>query len=119
MNILKTYDTYLTFHGLTTERVRQIQALFQDQNLVVNIDSYGLEFDFQGRDFSDYIVHLFQQVASIVNFADGEIRCELNDGDSPDPKYKFFTIRDGTLWEQTGEIVRSEQVKPVEWTPPK
>ena len=41
------------------------------------------------------------------------------DIDSPDPKYKFFTIRDGTLWEQTGEIVRNEQVKPVEWTPPK
>jgi hypothetical protein len=49
-----------------------------------------------------------------VNIADGEIRCEIDDDDWPDPKYKFFTIRDGKLWEQAGEIVRSNQVKPTE-----
>ncbi len=118
MNTIKKYDAYLTFEALTADQSQKVQSLFDTQDLLVTLDPDALEFEFNGRDLSDYVVHVFQEVAKVIKAADGEIRCEMDDDDWRDPKYKFFTIRDGVLWEQAGELVRCEQVQPSEWAPP-
>lgn len=118
MNTNKKYDAYLTFTTLSDIQVEKIQSLFKSQDLLVTLDPEALEFEFSGRDLSDFVVHVFQEIATIIQRADGEIRCEVDDDDWADPKFRFFTIRDGLLWEQRGEIVRCEQVRPSEWSPP-
>ena len=118
MNTIKKYDAYLTFKTLTDGQSKQIRALFDAQDLLVTLDHDALEFEFNGRDLSDFVVHVFQEFAKVVHVADGEVRCEIDDDDWRDPKYSFYTIRDGILWKQIGELVRREQIEQFEWTPP-
>jgi len=118
MNTIKKYDAYLTFAELSDEQSQKVRSLFKAQDLLVTLDSDAMEFEFNGRDLSDYVIYVFQEVAKIIRTADGEVRCEVDDDEWPDPKYRFFTVRDGVLWEQTGEIVRYEQLQPSKWSPP-
>ena len=118
MNTIKTYDAYLTFKSLTTADVARIRDVFARQNLLVTLDDNALEFEFAGRDLSDFIVHIFQQVAQIVRDAEGEIRCEIEDDDYPDPCFIFYSIRQGVLWEQHAKVVRAREQSRTVWNPP-
>jgi hypothetical protein len=61
---------------------------------------------------------VFEEVAKILVSADGEIRCEIDDDADLDPTFLFYTIRDGALWKQRGEIVRSRDLVKSEWKAP-
>ncbi len=117
-NTIKSYDAYLTFNTLSKEAFEQIKNLFKQQNLLVTLDNDALEFEFAGRDLSDYVVHLFEEVAKILVSANGEIRCEVDDDGDVDPTFLFYTIRDGALWKQRGKIVRSPELVKSEWQAP-
>ena len=86
--------------------------------MLVTLDEDALEFEFQGRDLSDFVVHVFQEVAKVVHDANGEIRCEIDDDDRTDSEFIFYTISKDVLWEQHGKITRSPEPIQTVWTPP-
>ena len=108
MNKIKTYDGHFVFSKTSVEKNRDIQSIFDKHDLLADIDLEAVEFEFAGRDFGDRIVYAFQEFARVIDSADGELRCEIvdDDDDEIDPRYIFFTIQDGLLWEQTGTIIR-------------
>jgi len=83
--------------------------LFDAQDLLVILGRDALEFGFNDRDLSDFVVYVFQDFAKVIHIADGEIRYEIDDDDWRDPKYSFYTIRDGLLWKQADELIRRKQ----------
>jgi hypothetical protein len=83
----------------------------------VTLDEDALEFEFVGRDLSDIVVFVFQETAKVLHNAEGEIRCQIDGDDKPDPEFRYYTIRDDILWEQHGIIVRSNEIKKTVWTP--
>lgn len=109
MNILKRYDAYITFSKIGKQQQEAIRSVMDKQGLDIDVFEDALEFRFEGRDLSDLIVNSFAEIATVLKDASGEIRCEINDGESIDPTFRFFTISDSRLWMQTGKIFRSER----------
>lgn len=116
-NTIKEYDAYLTFDPIASEKVERVQQLFREQDLLAEVDGSSIEFEFSGRDLSDYIVKVFIQVAEVVEEASGEVVCEIEDDDYKDPSFKFYSISDGKLWIQNAVISRSEDIVEASWHP--
>jgi len=118
MNVIKKYDAYLTFETLSAQQQAELNAVFAKRELQIELCGHTLTFEFEGRDVSDCVLFVFAEAARIVRNANGELRCEIDDDEFPDPHYSFFSLRDGRLWQQDAQLVRSDSASEVRWKPP-
>lgn len=114
MSTIKTYDAFLKLDGIGKQRITKILKIFEEKELLIILEPKVLQFGYEGQDLDDSIVEIFKQVAEIVRNAKGELTCVFEEKKRKDPYFKFYTIRDGKLWQQDGELVRSEDVVEVE-----
>jgi hypothetical protein len=109
MNAIKEYDAYLTFPTISNELQSAIRHRMEKRGLDIDVYENALEFTYSGRDFNDQIIEAFIEIAGLLREASGEIQCEVDEDEQPDPTFKFYTISNAQLWLQLGKIVRSEQ----------
>lgn len=111
MTEIRTYDGDFTFKILPREKADQLDDLFAEGGFEVDIALQSLEFSWMGRDPEGRILKVFNEAAQILQDAEGELRCEIDD-DQPDPHFEFFTIKQGHLLLQRGKIVRESELIP-------
>lgn len=111
MTEIRTYDGDFTFKILPREKADELDDLFADSGFEVDIALQSLEFSWMGRDPEGRVVKLFIAAAHILQDAEGELRCEIDD-DKPDPHFEFFTIKQGHLLLQRGSLVRESELIP-------
>lgn len=112
MNTIKRFDAYMTFSPLSLVAIDQVTQIYADQGLEIQIDQNALEFSFAGRDLSDNVVKAFMAIAPILQQAEGELRCEVDD-ESDDPQFIFFKVSKSKRWRQRGHIVRGETLEVI------
>jgi len=111
MNEIRTYDGYFTFKILSRESADQLDELFAEAGIEVDLALQSLEFSWMGRERDHAILKLFMAVAKILGEAEGELRCEIDD-DAVDPHFEFFTIKQGQLLLQRAKVVRESELIP-------
>lgn len=105
---MKECTGYFNFNKLRQDDLDKIKKLNQSFNYELDYGDNYLEFYFSGKDTQSITVKYFYQLAKIINNADGELVCELTN-DNNDTKFEYYTIKQGKLFFQTGEIVRSQK----------
>jgi hypothetical protein len=90
--------------GMSAETLQRVEALSKERPF---FDVYPkmIEVQYTGRDTSRVVVRALRQLARIVGQADGEVQCERS-GDVDQHWFEFFTIQEGRLFCQRGDIVR-------------
>ncbi|MFC5457359.1 hypothetical protein [Prosthecobacter fluviatilis] len=111
MSEIRTYDGYFTFKILSREKADQLDDLFAENDIEVDLALQSLEFSWMGRERDHVILKLFKEVAKTLGEAEGELRCEIDD-DAVDPHFEFFTIKQGQLFLQRGKLVREGELIP-------
>jgi len=112
MNEIRDYNCYFTFSEISDEQHGYISRVLSDNNFEVDISKKSLEFESTGRDDDRLVLKIFREVAAVLKDADGELRCEIDNGNS-DPHFEFFTIKGGKLLIQKGHLVRESNVDVV------
>jgi hypothetical protein len=105
MSVIRSYNGYFTFGGITDEQRSRISELSSAERFNIDLSERSLEFESTGRDASRAVVETFREIAGILKDADGELRCEIDEADV-DPHFEFFTIKGGQLLIQQGRLVR-------------
>lgn len=111
MTEIRTYDGDFSFKILPREKADLLDELFAEGGFEVDIALQSLEFSWMGRDPDGRILKIFIAAAQILQDAEGELRCEIDD-DQPDPRFEFFTIKQGRLMLQRGTLVRGSELIP-------
>ena len=111
MSEIRTYDGYFTFKILSRESADQLDDLFAESGIEVDLALQSLEFSWMGPERDHVIQKLFMEVAKAVGEAEGELRCEIDD-DAIDPHFEFFTIKEGQLLMQRARVVRESELIP-------
>jgi hypothetical protein len=111
MSEIRTYDGYFTFKILSREKADQLDDLFAEGGVEVDLALQSLEFSWMGVERENVIQKLFMEVARTIGDAEGELRCEIDD-DAVDPHFEFFTIKGGQLLMQRAKVVREEELIP-------
>jgi len=111
MNEIRTYDGYFNFKILSRESADQLDDLFAESGIEVDLALQSLEFSWMGRERDHVILKLFMEVAKTLGEAEGELRCEIDD-DAVDPHFEFFTIKGGQLLLQRAKVVRDGELIP-------
>jgi hypothetical protein len=100
------YSSHLSIKPLTRDLIRQIRAVADVPGFDITDDA--IELDYQGRDSGRKVVRVLSKVARLVGNAAGEVQCQIS-GDVSNLSFEFYRIRDGRLYRQQGEIVRSQE----------
>lgn len=111
MSEIRTYDGYFTFKILSRESADQLDDLFAESGIEVDLALQSLEFSWMGIERENVILKLFMEVAKTIGDAEGELRCEIDD-DAVDPHFEFFTIKQGQLLLQRGKLLRESELIP-------
>ncbi len=111
MSEIRTYDGYFTFKILSRESADQLDDLFAESGIEVDLALQSLEFSWMGSERGHVILKLFMAVAKTIGDAEGELRCEIDD-DAIDPHFEFFTIKEGQLLMQRARVVRESELIP-------
>ena len=109
MSEIRTYDGYFTFKILSREQADQLDDLFAESGIEVDLALQSLEFSWMGIERENVILKLFMEVAKTLGDAEGELRCEIDD-DAVDPHFEFFTIKQSQLLLQRGSLVRESEL---------
>lgn len=109
---IKTYDGYFTFKILSREKADHLDNLFGEKGIEIDLALQSLEFSWMGPERDQAILKLFKEVAVAVVDAEGELRCEIDD-ENVDPRFEFFTIKQGLLMLQRGSLVRETELTAV------
>lgn len=105
---LYEYDGLLLFVGLTVNQQEQVKAILQAANLQLTLGATWMEVSYAGRDSGRRVIQVLCEVARIVKDAEGEIVCSFSDDEASDTKFEFYSIRNGMLCRQRGQIIRGE-----------
>ena len=90
--------------GMSAEILQQVVALSKE-NPFFDVEPTMIEVEYTGRDTSRVVVRALRRLARIVGQADGEVQCQIS-GDVDQLWFEFFTIQDGRLFCQRGDVVR-------------
>ena len=72
----------------------------------------SIEIEYQGRDTSRVILRTLLELADVLQNANGEVRCQVeNEMDDNQPRFEFYRIRNGRLLRQFAELTRGEEVE--------
>jgi len=107
---LYSYEGVLTFEALAAERLTQVNKLLTEIGVRCLSHPTWLDFKYSGKDHERTTVGFLCQLATVIQNADGEIVCEIEEDDK-DVAFEFFTIADGLLFKQSGHIVRRQKEK--------
>lgn len=113
MNIeIAEYSASLTLPGLSLEAIRQIKQAAKELlgDLVVNVDSHHLDFDYSGRDTSRKVVKFLSRAALLIGSAEGEVECRLTT-DMDETHFEFYSVQHFRLYKQEAELVRMPPVE--------
>ena len=104
MDLLRHYDGVFVVKRMSAEARQQVEALSQ-QKPFFDLYTNMIEVQYTGRDSSRVVVRALRRLARIIGQAEGEVQCEIS-GDVDQHWFEFFTIQDGRLFCQRGDIVR-------------
>ncbi|WP_017327093.1 hypothetical protein [Synechococcus sp. PCC 7336] len=107
---MKDYSAYLILNKIDQSTISLIKGIANRFKLEVDIGENYFEFDYSGRDKNHYVVRFFAELAAIIVDCKGEIICEIIN-DEGDNSYEFFSIENGELFCQPGEILRGVKEK--------
>ena len=99
------YSACLFLDNINTETISQVEKIARDFYQEIEISSRFLEFEYIGRDTNRKVLKFLVEVASIIVDCEGEIVCEIENDDGDD-LFQFFSIKNGKLFCQEGEIVQ-------------
>lgn len=109
---IRTYDGSFSFKMLSREKADHLDSLFHEAGIEADLALQSLDFSWMGQERDESIIKLFRAVAAAVIDAEGELRCEIDD-DNVDPRFEFFTIKQGRLWLRRGSLVREVEETPL------
>ena len=92
---------------ISDQTLQQLATVLKESQ-AFNVSPRMIEVEFTGRGTNRVVERTLLQLAPILGNAQGEVRCEVS-GDIDQLWFEFFTIRNGRLFRQRGEIVRAPQ----------
>ena len=90
------YRGYLGLNSVSDDTARRLRDLTTE---VPMFDVYpnAIELEYKGRDSNRIVVKTLMRLASLVDNADGEVRCQVT-GDADQLWFEFYRIRGGRLF---------------------
>ncbi|PTY01028.1 hypothetical protein DB346_15610 [Verrucomicrobia bacterium LW23] len=104
----------LYYDELPDSELESLEEIFNDAGIDASVSSTELDFDTEGLEHDEYtaVISVLKKVAKVVKEGEAEIKCEIGNDEEGDPRFEFYTIKEGKLWRQPAKIVR-EVAKPV------
>jgi hypothetical protein len=106
-DLLRSYSGSLIMPALSHEALQKLATMAKG-NPAFDVSSTMIEIKFTGRETNRLVERTLLQLAPVLGNVQGEVRCEVS-GDIDQLWFEFFTIRNGRLFRQRGEIVRQPE----------
>ncbi|HSI85946.1 MAG: hypothetical protein ACAI35_21620 [Candidatus Methylacidiphilales bacterium] len=101
------------YDEISDKELETLEDLFDAIELEAEISSTMIDFEIEELEPASYkkMVSTLKKAAKLIKEGDGEIKCEVGNDENPDPRYEFFTIKEGKLWQQSAKVVRDKTPK--------